>query len=324
MKITLYGAGAIGGHIAARLAKQGADVSVIARGTQLAAIQRNGLTIQAPDATFTTKIRATDDPASLGKQDAVLVTVKAPSLPQIAAGIAPLLAPHTKVAFIQNGIPWWYFDGIEGPLAGTHLPLVDPGDAIRAAVGPARAIGGVVNSACTVIEPGVIQVANARSSLILGTPDGSLPPELTAIATALDQPAYACTTTPRIRDAVWTKLFGNLCSGAIVSLANAAPIDAFADPILQSAARRIVAEAHSLATTLGATPSLDLDSMMRGLSKMTHRPSILQDLQLGRPMEIDGINTITLHLAQLAGVPMPTLELLVALLKLRARAAGLY
>jgi 2-dehydropantoate 2-reductase len=324
LKLAIYGAGAIGSHIAGRLARNGQDVSVIARGVQLAAIQARGITVHAPDATFTVPVRAANDPAELGVQDAVLVTVKAPSLPQVAAGIAPLLGPHTRVVFVLNGVPWWYFDGVSGPLAGTHLPIVDPDGAIRVAVGPARTVGGVVNSACTVVEPGVVQVANARSTLILGMPDGSLPDDVAAIAAALDQPAYGCEVTPTIRDALWAKLFGNLCSGAIVVLANAAPEQAFADPVIEQAARRIVAEAMDLATALGANPKLDLEAMMRALGKMAHRPSILQDLQLGRPMEIDGINTSTLELARLAGVAMPTLEMLVALLRLRARAAGLY
>lgn len=324
MKITIYGAGAIGGHIAARLAKNGADVSIIARGAQLEAVQARGLTIQAPDETFTTHPRASASPAELGPQDAVLVTVKAPALPAVAAAIAPLLGPDTKVAFILNGIPWWYGDGLEGPLANLRLPMVDPDDTVRTAIPPARTIGGVVYSSCTVIAPGTIQVANPKSTLILGTPTGDTPPALTALAAALDQPAYACTLTPRIRDAVWTKLFTNLGSGPFAVLGLAAPEAGFRDPIIEQAARTIFAEAMTLATTLGATPRFNEAAALQSLREMTHRPSILQDLQLGRPMEIDGIYSSTLHLARLAGVEMPTLSMLVALMKVRARGAGLY
>ncbi len=174
MKICVFGAGAIGGHLAARLAHGGADVSVVARGAHLAAIRANGLRLEAPDANFTVKVAATDDPATLGPQDAVLVTVKAPALGSVAASIAPLLGPDTPVVFVINGIPWWYFDQHGGALDGTPLDSLDPGGAVRAAIGPARAIGGVVYSACTVTAPGVIEVEHLRNRLVLGELDGTL------------------------------------------------------------------------------------------------------------------------------------------------------
>src|SRR5215467_2537199 len=149
MRICVYGAGAIGGHLAVRLARGGADVSVLARGPHLAAIQRSGLTVHTTNGQLNARVQASDDPKDLGPQDAVLVTVKAPALPAVAAGIAPLLKPDTAVAFIMNGIPWFYFHGIGGPLEGRRLEKIDPGDALWNIVGPERAIAGVVYAAAT-------------------------------------------------------------------------------------------------------------------------------------------------------------------------------
>src|SRR5262249_4862721 len=156
----VYGAGAIGGHLAVRLARGGADVSVVARGQHLAAIQRDGLTVHASDGQFNVRMPASDDPKALGPQDAVLVTVKAPALPEVAAGIGPLLKPDTPVVFVMNGVPWFYFHGIGSALDGRRLPKIDPDDTLWRAVGPERAIAGVVYAASTVIAPGVVELEN--------------------------------------------------------------------------------------------------------------------------------------------------------------------
>lgn len=317
MKIAVFGAGAIGGHIAARLAARGADVSVIARGAQLTGIRNNGLTIQAPDGTFRVDIKATDDPSSLPAQDMVLVTVKAPALASVAAGIGALLGPATKVAFVMNGIPWWY-------LGAETVPGTDPDGAMRRAIGLDRVIGGVVHSSCTVVEPGVIVVANARSRLILGTPDDRRLAEITQFQGIFDQAAFACENPVRIRDLVWSKLLGNLATGPVSVLTGSAPKDAFVSETIQAATRSIFAEACAVATAEGCSPVIDVEATIAALAKMVHRPSILQDLERGRPMEIDGIFSATQFLARRAGVATPTIDLLVALTKIRARAAGLY
>ena len=174
MKICIYGAGAIGGHLASRLYRAGADVSVIARGAHLAAIQANGLTVHAIDGEHHAPVRASHDPADLGRQDAVFVTVKAPALPAVAASISPLLSTDTSVAFVMNGIPWWYFDHLAGPHEGKSLPRIDPDDALRRALGQGRTIGGVVYSASAVTAPGVVEVEQPKSRIILGEPDGSM------------------------------------------------------------------------------------------------------------------------------------------------------
>jgi 2-dehydropantoate 2-reductase len=320
----VFGAGAIGGHIAARLARGGAEVSVVARGAQLQAIENNGLRIEAVDETFTAQVAAAADPAALGRQDAVIVTVKAPALPSVAASIAPLLRPDTPVAFVMNGVPWWYFHAHGGPLDGRRLAMVDPGDAVWNAVGPAQAIGGVVYSSCTVEAPGVIQVRNNTSRVIFGEPDGSASPRIAALAAPLRAGGVEVVETTDIRTALWSKLLGNLSSGPLAVLTQAAPADIYREPACIAATRAIMAEGVAVAAALGIPMKQNFDKRFSALREMTHRPSIQQDLQLGRPMEIAGIFESALELARLAGVATPMLELLVALARLRAREARLY
>ena len=323
MKVCVFGAGAIGGHLAARLSQGGASVSVVARGANLAALQERGLTVRTPTETITCQPRA-DEPAALGVQDAVLVTVKAPALPSVAAAIAPLLGPHTTVAFVMTGIPWWYFDGMTGPHAGRTLPRIDPSDAIRAAVGPARTLGGVIYSACTVVEPGVIDVTHAKSRLVLGELDGSDSPRAGAIAAAMRSAGMIVDVTPRIRDTLWEKLVMNLSTGPMSVLTQSAPQAYLGASACTDAMRAIVVEGVAVAQALGCTPSLDLARMVTQSQAMTHKPSILQDLELGRPMEVDGLLAAAQDLARMAGVTTPMLDLLTALVSARARAAGLY
>jgi 2-dehydropantoate 2-reductase len=324
MKICVFGAGAIGGHLVARLAAGGAEVSVVARGAHLAAMQANGIRVRTPDRTLHHKVAASSDPAALGRQDAVLACVKAPALASVAAGIAPLLGPDTVVAFVLNGIPWWYFQSHGGALDDRRMPRLDPQDALRHAVGPRQVVGGVVYSSCTVIEPGVIEVENARSRLVLGAPDGAVTGGMEAIAAPLRAGGFQVDLTPRIRDAIWSKLLMNLCSGPFSVLGQAAPKDIHADPVLVHAVRAVIAEGQAVASALGCSPALDVERQIAAGRKMTHRPSILQDLDLGRPMEIDGIYDATLELARSSGVATPMLDMLVALMKVRAREAGLY
>jgi 2-dehydropantoate 2-reductase len=324
MKICIYGAGAIGGHLAARLHKAGAEVSIIARGAHLAAIQQNGLTVHAVDGTHHARVRAASDPAVLGSQDAVLVTVEAPALPAVAASIAPLLGPHTPVAFVMNGIPWWYFDHLPGPHQGRSLPRIDPGDALRRVLGPGRAIGGVVYSASAVTEPGVVEVEQPKSRVILGEPDGTLSERVRTLAGLISEGGISGEATPAIRTEIWNKLISNLAGGTLAVLAGCAPKAIYGEPAAEQAALRMMQEATRIAQVLGADPATDHDRRIRGHRAMDHKPSILQDLELGRPMEIDGMFDAPLELAHLAGVTVPTLELLVALCKLRARSSGLY
>jgi 2-dehydropantoate 2-reductase len=324
MKICVFGAGAIGGHFAARLHKGGADVSVIARGANLEAIASAGLTVHAPDGEIVAPVRAVADPKDLGPQDAVLVTVKAPALPAVAATIGPLLQPETKVIFAMNGIPWFYFHGVGGAHEGRRIERLDPDGALMTAIGSARAASGVVYSACTVTAPGVVEVESVRSRLVLGEPDGQSSAPVEAVAEILRAGGVVVEVTPRIRDAIWAKLLINLASGPLAVLTGSPPSLFFAEARCRDLARLVVAEAAAIATALGCTVAPDVEAQIRNGSKMMHKSSILQDLELGRPMEIDALHTVPLELARMLDVPTPTLDSLAALVRVRARAAGLY
>jgi 2-dehydropantoate 2-reductase len=326
LRICIYGAGAIGGYLAAYLARSGAAVSVIARGAHLAAIRDQGLTLELPEERFTTRPHATDDPASLGVQDAVIVTVKAPSLPSVAAGIGPLLGPETAVVFLTNGIPWWYFMGHGGADDGRRLPLLDPGDALWQAVGPRRLIGGIAWPASALPSPGVVRMISAPTrGCEIGTPDGRDTPALTALAEAFVAAGLALTVNPQIRQEIWRKLAFNLSAGPLCVLTTAPVRVTQEEPSLVAASRALIAEAQALIHAMGFDDlNIDPEPIVAMNARLPHRPSILQDLLAGRAMEIDALYSVPLEMARDAGVAMPVLERLTALIKVRARAAGLY
>jgi 2-dehydropantoate 2-reductase len=324
MRICVYGPGAIGGHLAARLAKGGAEVSVLARGATLAAIRDKGLTVRVADGDIQCRPRAAERAEDLGPQDAVVVTTKVPALPVVAAGIGPLLGPDTHVSFVVNGIPWWYFDRHGGPHDGQRVPEADPGDAIRQAVGVARAIGGVIYSASNVAEPGVVEVTSKTSKLILGEPDGTRSDRAVALAAAFKAGGMPCSVSPDIRTEVWGKLLNNLSNGPVCLLTRRHMKDTFADPVVREAALRAVQEGLAIAAAYGRMVPGNAEDRISLSSGLPHKPSILQDLEAGRPMEIDSLLRAPLRLGREAGVPAPTLELLVTLAVQAAEGAGLW
>jgi 2-dehydropantoate 2-reductase len=324
MRIAVFGAGAIGGHVAFRLARGGAEVSVIARGAHGAAIAERGIRVITPELDEVRRVACVSDPAAFGPQDAVIVTAKAPALADVARTIGPLLGPDTPVAYVINGIPWWYFHSEGGPHAGTRLDALDPGDALWDGVGVARAIGGVVYSACTVIEPGVVQVAQARSRVILGEPDGTISDRARAIAAALEAGGMGAPVVPDIRTEVWEKLSGNMASGPLAILTGKGLSGMVGDPVLRRAGIAAMEECLAIAAAHGRRVTLDVAARLDAWGSFSHKPSILQDLELGRAMEVDAQFTVPLTLARMAGVETPVLDLLVALAKARAETAGLY
>ncbi|HEY8611321.1 MAG TPA: 2-dehydropantoate 2-reductase [Roseomonas sp.] len=324
MKICVFGAGAIGGHVAGRLARGGAEVSVVARGATLAAIRERGLTVVAKDGTFHSRPAASDDPAVLGPQDAVVVTVKGHQLPGVAAAIGPLLGPDTPVVFAMNGIPWWYFDRHGGALDGTSLPALDPGDAVRRAVGVERTMGGVVYSACTVNEPGRIEVENATSRIVLGEPDGRISERSRALSAALEAGGMGGPVVPDIRREVWLKLVSNLTYGPLCLLSRQGIGATLAEPAAREAALAGLREAGAIARGLGIALDFDPEARVEASTKMAHKPSILQDMEAGRPVEMEAMLLQPLALARMAGVATPVLDLLVGLARKAAEASGQY
>jgi 2-dehydropantoate 2-reductase len=322
MKVCVYGAGAIGTYLAGRLAQGGAEVSVIARGAKLAAICQNGVSVKTPVREIRAPIAATDDAATLKPQDVVMVAVKAPSLPLIAAGLRQLVGADTLVCFVMNGIPWWYFQAHGGAHDGRRLPRIDPGDVMLSTVGAARIVGGVIFAGCDLAAPGEVHVENPRTRLALGRPDGSNAPRLDVLADHLRDDDFDVEVTPHIRRVVWSKLQMNLCSGLFGCLTNAAPKWAYAEPACELGVRRLVAEVGAVAQAMGCPAAFDGDKLLARVRNQVHKTSIAQDLEAGRPMEFDAMFGAPLEMARLMKVETPTLDLLVALVKVRAVQSG--
>ncbi|MET7647788.1 2-dehydropantoate 2-reductase [Streptomyces sp. NPDC005426] len=323
MKICVYGAGAVGGHIAGPLAASQAEISVVARGQQLAAIREHGLRVKTREGDLLSHPAATDRPGDLGPQDIVIVTVKAPALPGIAEHIGSLLHQDSLVLFVMNGIPWWYFHSHGGDLDGTHLERLDPGRALWDHVGSERTVGAVAYTACSVIAPGTVRADNPRNRLILGRPDGRPDERLDALASLFNPSGLEVTVTPKIRDAVWAKLLMNLIGGSLAVLSTSPMKDVLDKPAIAGTAKSMASEGAAIARALGCDPG-DPHEGLSKLAKSGHLQSIAQDLQAGRPLEIDAMFRVPLDLAERMQVPTPNLDLVIELATQRARSAGQY
>lgn len=325
MRICIFGAGAIGGYLAAKLAQAGADVSIVARGPHLAAIQAQGLTLLEEGAgPVTVRVRATADAADLGPQDYLIVTLKAHSVPPVVGAMQPLIGPRTTVVSGVNGVPWWYFHKIGGPLEGTRLHSVDPGNLQWDGFGPDRVLGCVVYPAAEVSQPGTIRhIEGNRFSL--GEPDGSRSDRAVALSQALQAAGLKAPVRPRLRDEIWVKLWGNLSFNPISALTHATLDVLCTDPGTRDVARRMMIEAQEIAEKLGVTFPIDVDRRIDGGAAVgAHRTSMLQDLEAGRPMEIDALVGSVQELGRITGTPTPTIDTVLALVALRGRMAGLY
>ena len=324
MRICIFGAGAIGGYMGAKLARAGAEVSLVARGPHLAAMRDKGLTLIEEGGRFTVPVRASDDPADLGPQDYVVITLKAHSVPPVVGRMQPLIGDGTTIVSGVNGVPWWYFHGIEGPLAGTRLDSVDPGGAQWDGLGPERVLGCVVYPAAEVVEPGTVRhIEGNRFSL--GEPTGERSARAQRLSEALQAVGLKAPVRPRIRDEIWVKLWGNLSFNPISALTHATLDVLCTDPGTRGVARAMMLEAQAIAEGLGVKFPIDVDRRIDGGAAVgAHRTSMLQDLDAGRPMEIDALVTAVQELGRLTGHPTPTIDAVLALVRLRARSAGLY
>jgi 2-dehydropantoate 2-reductase len=325
MKICIFGAGAIGGYMGAKLAMAGADVSLVARGPHLAAIADKGLTLIEEGADpVTVPVRASANPTDLGPQDYVIVTLKAHSVPPVVAAMQPLIGAHTTIVSGVNGVPWWYFHKIGGALEGTRLASVDPGNVQWDGFGPDRVLGCVVYPAAEVSTPGTIRhIEGNRFSL--GEPDGSKSDRATALSQALQAAGLKAPVRPRLRDEIWVKLWGNLSFNPISALTHATLDVLCTDPGTRSVARAMMLEAQAIAEALGVTFPIDVERRIDGGAAVgAHRTSMLQDLDANRPMEIDALVKSVQELGRITDLPTPTIDTVLALITLRARVGGLY
>jgi 2-dehydropantoate 2-reductase len=324
MKVCIFGAGAIGGYMGVKLAKAGADVSLVARGPHLAAMQEKGLTLIEDGGTTMVPVTASDDPAALGVQDYVIVTLKAHSVPPVVSKMAPLIGQDTTIVSGVNGVPWWYFHKLEGAHEGTRLDSVDPGNVQWDGFGPDRVLGCVVYPAAEVIEPGVIKhIEGNRFSL--GEPDGSKSDRAQALSKILSNAGLKAPVRPKLRDEIWVKLWGNLSFNPISALTHATLDVLCTDEGTRAVARNMMVEAQEIAERLGVKFPIDVDRRIAGGAAVgAHRTSMLQDLDQGRPMEIDALVASVQELGRVTGVPTPTIDTVLGLTRLRARTAGLY
>lgn len=324
MKICVYGAGAIGGLMAARLAGTDAELTVIARGTTLAAIQACGITILSGEKRKTVRVRAVETPSEAGPQDFVILALKAPAAAAVSQGLGPLLGPETAVVTAQNGVPWWYFYRHGGPFDGHRLASVDPGDRQWNGIRPERVIGSVVYDAATIVEPGVIR-HEYGNRFTLGEPDGSRSPRAEALSELLIAGGVRAPVKTSIREEIWIKLWGNVSFNPISALTGQALGQMIDDPAVHGVIRAIMVEAQAVAEALGIRFAIDVDKRIAGAREAgEHKTSMLQDLEAGRPMEIDALVASVQELGRLASVPTPFIDTVLALVQARARMAGCY
>lgn len=322
MRICIFGAGAIGGYLGAKLAQAGVDVGLVARGPHLEAIRRKGLTLIENGTTTEHRVRASADARDFGPQDYVILTLKAHSVPAIVGDLAPILEPATTVVSGVNGIPWWYFHKIGGPLEGTRLASVDPGDVQWNGIGPDRVLGCVVYPAAEVPEPGTVRhIEGNRFSL--GEPNGSKSARAVALSAALTAAGLKAPVRPKLRDEIWVKLWGNLSFNPISALTHATLEILCTDPGTRAVARAMMVEAQVIAEKLGVSFPIDVDRRIDGGAAVgAHRTSMLQDLEAGRPMEIDALVGSVQELGRLTGSPTPTIDIILALIRQRAAVAA--
>ena len=329
MKICIYGAGAIGGFIGTQLAAGGCDVSAVARGATLDALRAYGMRLQFKDRLLTAAVRAEEDPAALGAQDVVVIAVKAPALSGIASRIAPMIGEHTVVLTAMNGVPWWFFDGFGGKFAGLQLASVDPGGIVAAAIPSRHVVGCVVHATCSVSEPGLVR-HGFGNRLIIGEPagggsEGGNSPRVAALAAQLRDSGFECEISRGIQYDIWYKLWGNMTMNPVSAFTGATSDRVLDDPLVKDFCQAVMREAAAIGARIGCpieqTPE-DRHVVTRKLGAF--KTSMLQDVESGKPVEIDALLGVVCEIGQKAGVATPNMDALLGLSRLHARVHGLY
>jgi len=321
MRICIFGAGAVGSHFAVRLALAGHAVSCVMRGAHLAAVSANGLTLRVGDAQLKASVKASDDPADLGPQDVVISTLKATGVSALASGLQPLLRNDTGIVFAQNGIPWWYDIG----LPKNHPPVpdlafLDLGGRLRAAVSRERIIGGVIFSSNEVVQPGVVEnLSPDRNRLLIGECDDRASKRIAELRAALNAASIESPEATEIRETIWSKLLTNMSMSVLCLLTGQTARAVRDDPDLQDVIPRLLEEANSIAQSY--LPAIK--RVTRSGPAPDHKPSVLQDYELGRAMEIDVLVRAPAAFARAAGLSTPMLDFMAALAIQKARDKGL-
>jgi 2-dehydropantoate 2-reductase len=324
MKVCIFGSGATGGYMGVELARAGAEVSLVARGAHLQAIRENGLKLLVGDEEHVAHASATDDPKELGPQDYVIIALKAHSIPGAVESIAPLLGNDTAVVTASNGIPYWYFHQHGGALQNSVLQSVDPDGKQWRFLKPERAIGCIVYPATEVVEPGVIKHVYGNK-FPLGEPSGERTERVEKLSSLLTGAGFDAPVLERIRDEIWLKLWGNLCFNPISALTHATLDVIASDPGTRAVARAMMTEAQTIAEKLGVKFRVDIERRINGAGRVgAHKTSMLQDLERRRPMEIDALVAVIQEMGQLTGTPTPTIDTVLALVRQRAKIAGLH
>jgi 2-dehydropantoate 2-reductase len=324
MKICIYGAGAVGGLIAAWLARSGHDVSVVARGRHLEAILAQGLRVRSGGSVEPYRVRAAADPAKLGPQDYVLVAVKAQSLPEVAAGIGPLVGADTSIITAMNGVPWWFFDRLRFGGGAQRLESLDPGGRLSRAMPTARIVGCVIHLAASTPEPGLIS-HNMGTRLILGEPGGRNTQRTLRIVEALVRAGFDAAASDFIEKDFWVKLLGNVSFNPVSALTQCTADRLIGDPAVKDYMVRIMREVLAIGRAVGVDAGIDPEAridMARQLGQF--KTSMLQDLEAGKSLEVDGLLAGTLEIAAKAGVEAPFTQSLFGLIRARAVSTNQY
>ena len=323
-KVCIYGAGAIGGWLGVKLAQAGCGVSVVARSATLEALRQHGLRLMQGGVLTSAPVRSSSDPAELGAQDVVIVAVKAPSMAEVARAIGPLLGPQTAVLTAMNGVPWWFFEGFGAQYAGTRLVSIDPDGAIARAIPAAYVVGSVVHASCSLVSPGFVK-HHFGNRLVLGEPSGVKSPRARALVSLLARAGLEAVLSERIQKDVWYKLWGNMTVNPVSAFTGATTDLIMADTLVRDFISSVMLEAREIGTRIGIPIDQQPEDRHRLTLKLgAFKTSMLQDVEAGRPIELDALVTVVHELGALTGVPTPFTNALLGLSRLHARVHGLY
>jgi 2-dehydropantoate 2-reductase len=324
-KIAIVGAGSIGGWIGAKLSRcQGVQLSVLARGATLSALQRDGLQLQLKGEQIRTAVTASQHAAELGEQDLVVLAVKAPAVREVAAQIKPLLGPYTLLLSAMNGVPWWFFDGFGGAWAGSQLQSVDPQGQIASLLPSAHIIGSVVHASCSTSSPAVVQ-HHFGNGLIIGEPSGQETPRVQALLALLQEAGFDATLSQQIQKDIWYKLWGNMTMNPISALTGETIDKMLGDDLLRGFVSAVMLEAKAIGEKIGIPIAQQPEDRHQVTLKLgAFKTSMLQDVEAGRVVELDALVSSVREIGQLVQLPTPYTDALLGLGRVHARKRGLY